>query len=134
MRFEELIREKELDRNDIKTQGEANLKTRQRATNRLKDMAQLEEELNTETEEEREQAEEARDNFALCIDHSTELDVQLSTGGDADGFKIYFKEKEAIKGMFYWADWGQYAEQSLTEEEIDFVCEFFNLQGYIEVD
>lgn len=35
------------------------------------------------------------------------VDIQLSTGGDADGFKLIFDEDyTVIKGVYYWADWG----------------------------
>ena len=120
---------KELDRNAIKTQEQADLKARQRAINRLKDMEELTEKLNKEEDDDKtDQLQEEQDTFALGFSKLTEIEVQLSTGGDADGFKIYFNgEEEAVKGVFYWADWGQYAEYGLSEEELNQVVDFFNL-------
>ena len=55
----------------------------------------------------------------LGITKSYELRIELSTGGDADGYKLKFDEnKEIASGVYYWADWGVYEEVELSEEEI----------------
>jgi hypothetical protein len=116
---------KEISRNDIKTQEDANTKAFQRLNNRLKQIREL---TNAETEE----AEEERNNLALSIQKEYIVEIQLSTGGDADGFKLFFsKDKELLRGVFYWADWGQYAERSLTEEELNEINDFFYAEGVL---
>ncbi len=50
------------------------------------------------------------------------IDILLSTGGDADGFKLVFdQDKQLIKGYYYWSDWGVYEEVRLTQNELDWV-------------
>lgn len=47
------------------------------------------------------------------------MDIQLSTGGDADGYKLTFDDNnELLSGVYYWADWGVYQEVRLDEEEL----------------
>ncbi len=125
----------ELDRNEIKTQADVNIKAHQRMQNRLEYMNGLLKKTETEEDEtENENIQNEIENFALCLNVLTEVEIQLSTGGDADGFKIWFNSsKEAVRGVFYWADWGQYAEQPLTEEELNKIIDFFNLTDSLEI-
>lgn len=58
----------------------------------------------------------------LAITREILVEIQLSTGGDADGFKLVFDENyTVIKGVYYWADWGVYEEVPLSDEELDAV-------------
>ena len=125
---------KELDRNEVKTQEQANLKARQRVENKLNAMRELQGRANSGSEAEREEAQEEISGYALGVSKLIEVTIELSTGGDADGFKVYLDgEGEAVKGVFYWADWGQYAEYALTDEELSEVASFFYLEEYREL-
>ena len=124
---------KELDRNSIKTQKDAEEKAYQRCINRLKDIKAIFKDLESEDNEIQEKAEDERNIFSLSIEKNYMVEIQLSTGGDADGFKLFFNQyKELIKGCFYWADWGQYAERYLDEEELNLVNDFFYAEGVLE--
>lgn len=58
----------------------------------------------------------------LALSKQVVMDIQLSTGGDADGYKLTFDENnEPISGVYYWADWGVYQEVRLDEEELELV-------------
>lgn len=67
-----------------------------------------------------EEHEEYRDPLAFTKE--TVVTVELSTGGDADGFKLTFDQnQELIRSIYYWADWGVYEEVELSQEELDLV-------------
>lgn len=53
--------------------------------------------------------------------------IELSTGGDADGFKIEFDNEGVRGGCYYWADWGVYEEVKLSIDEAEKVAEFYGL-------
>ncbi len=58
----------------------------------------------------------------LSMTREVLVEIQLSTGGDADGFKLVFDENyNVMKGVYYWADWGVYEEVSLSDEELELV-------------
>lgn len=58
----------------------------------------------------------------LSIETRKEVTILLSWGGPSDGYKIYFdKEGEVIEGYYFLADWFEYEEFQLTEEELDSV-------------
>ena len=58
----------------------------------------------------------------LSFSKQTVVHILLSTGGDADGYKLTFDEdKNLISGVYYWADWGVYEEVELKEEELEAV-------------
>jgi hypothetical protein len=49
-----------------------------------------------------------------------EVTVLLSWGGPTDGFKVYFdQEGDAIEGYYFFADWFEYEEFKLSDEELD---------------
>lgn len=77
-------------------------------------------------EEDAEKREEYKDyREPLAIDCEQVLDICLSTGGDADGYKITLKDGEAVSGLYYWADWGVYEEVPLREKELDEVIDLY---------
>lgn len=58
----------------------------------------------------------------LAITSGYHITIELSTGGPADGFILYYSEhKELVDGVYYWADWGVYREVPLRNEEIELV-------------
>jgi len=58
----------------------------------------------------------------LAISAGYQITIELSSGGDADGFILYYNEKKELTGgVYYWADWGQYEEINLTDEEAELV-------------
>lgn len=63
----------------------------------------------------------------LCIDEQIELNITLSTGGPADGFKLYLdkKTREVLSGCYYYSDWGWYEEEWLRQADLDMVAEYF---------
>lgn len=63
----------------------------------------------------------------LGITQTKLIKIELSWGGDADGFKIEMEDYEAISGVYYWADWGVYEEVQLTEKELDKIVSFYAL-------
>lgn len=99
-------------------------KTRQEVLADLKDELKTIKKLNklnepTENEDYRE---------PLGIDFTIEARVQLSWGGPEDGYKIRFDQDGTIKsGVYYWADWGEYQEVEMTDEETELVCEFYQV-------
>lgn len=63
----------------------------------------------------------------LYIGEKIEVEIELSTGGPADGFKIYLdrKTREPQRGCYYYSDWGWYEEEWLTAQELDLVVKYF---------
>jgi len=77
-----------------------------------------------EDSEERDQSEENRE--ALALDVRKVIDICLSTGGDADGYKLTFdKDNELMSGVYYWADWGVYEEVNLKDDELDSIYDLY---------
>lgn len=68
----------------------------------------------------------------LAFSKEIVIDIQLSTGGDADGFKLSFNETyELISGVYYWADWGVYEEIKLSYEELDSVDALYSVGEWL---
>ena len=77
-----------------------------------------------------EEHEEYRD--PLAISKETVIEIQLSTGGDADGFKLTFDEyKELVSGVYYWADWGVYEEVKLSNDELDLIDNLYMISDHV---
>lgn len=72
---------------------------------------------------ERENDEEYRE--PLSIEKEEVFKILLSWGGGEDGFKLVFKNKEILRGVYYCADWGEYQEVELNEEELGKVFNFY---------
>ncbi len=75
-------------------------------------------------EEEKEETEEYynENREPLSIEVYKEVKILLSWGGGEDGFKLVFdKENELISGIYYCADWGEYEEVSLSDDELDLI-------------
>jgi len=95
----------------------------------LQRIKNISEDLNRAVEEEadepreREQHEEYRE--PLSIDKEEVYNISLSWGGGADGFKLTFKDGELLKGVYYMADWGEYKEVDLNQEEAEEVYNFY---------
>lgn len=67
----------------------------------------------------------------LAFDRETVVTVELSTGGDADGFKFTFNdEKELVSGLYYWADWGVYEEVRLSNDELSLVDRLYSVSDW----
>jgi len=81
------------------------------------------EDLNKMSEEEREESNEYRE--PLSIEKEEVYKILLSWGGGADGFKLRFKDGELLGGVYFMADWGEYLEQDLSEEEANEVYNFY---------
>jgi len=62
----------------------------------------------------------------LSLDVEKVVTIQLSWGGDGDGYKLTFdKENDLIRGVYYWQDWGVYEEVKLDESELDEIYAFY---------
>ncbi len=62
----------------------------------------------------------------LSLDTRKEVTVLLSWGGPSDGYKIYFDiDGEPIKGYYFFADWFEYEEIKLRDEELDRVLNLY---------
>lgn len=58
----------------------------------------------------------------LSMDVTKEINILLSWGGPSDGYKLRFDhENDLISGVYWYADWGTYAESPLNDEEMDLV-------------
>jgi hypothetical protein len=70
------------------------------------------------------------DRIPLAIFKEVVITVELSTGGDADGFKITLNEEyEPVSGVYYWADWGVYEEVQLNNEELELVDSMYSISN-----
>ena len=63
----------------------------------------------------------------LAVSKKLEITIELSTGGDADGYKLLvdIEAREIVSGVYYWADWGVYEEVELSREELGLVEQFY---------
>ena len=73
----------------------------------------------------------------LSVDSQLVKKITLSTGGPADGFKLYFdlvdkNSPELSHGVYWRADWGTYEESQLSDDEVQRVFDFY-LGGYCEL-
>lgn len=60
------------------------------------------------------------DREPLSCDERREITILLSWGEPSDGYKISFdRENEPIEGSYFFADWFEYKEFKLTNEELD---------------
>lgn len=79
--------------------------------------------MNTEENEPIQEQEDFRE--PLSVEHEEVFKILLSWGGGEDGYKLTFKDNELIRGVYYMADWGQYEEVSLNEEELSLIFETY---------
>jgi len=108
---------KKLTREQIKTKEDA----RQYAAQRLNEEIEILKKVKAEIEKGRD-IEEMEEVRQLAISVSYLIKIELSGGGDADGFILYYdKDKKLTGGVYYWADWGQYEEINLYDEEAELV-------------
>lgn len=64
----------------------------------------------------------------LSVTEMKVVNIQLSWGGDEDGYKLYFDSSgELSHGVYYWADWGVYEEVALSYEEAEKVVEYYRI-------
>lgn len=64
----------------------------------------------------------------LSIDERKEVTILLSWGGPSDGYKVYVDyQNEPIEGYYFFADWFEYEEFKLTDEELDSVLAIYPL-------
>lgn len=69
----------------------------------------------------------------LCYDEERILNITLSTGGDADGYRLKIDENgEIMSGVYYWADWGVYQEVPLDDDELENIERIYNVSGMTE--
>ena len=62
----------------------------------------------------------------LSVMETKVVNIQLSWGGDEDGYKLYFDDSgELDRGVYYWGDWGVYEEVALTHEEAEKVEDYY---------
>src|SRR5664280_557477 len=71
----------------------------------------------------------------LSIEIRTELVIQLSWGGDGDGYKLLFAQTGGlISGLYFWENWfGVYEEVTLYRVELDNVCAAYRTDIMLEV-
>jgi hypothetical protein len=56
----------------------------------------------------------------LSVEQRRELTILLSWGGPSDGYKIIFdRENNVVDGSYFFADWFEYKEFKLTNDELD---------------
>lgn len=68
--------------------------------------------------------------YPLAVTTQFLVVIELSTGGDADGFKLRYSKDDRLEpdgGVYYWADWGVYEEVPLTPEEAIQVANYFDV-------
>ena len=68
----------------------------------------------------------------FSCDELLEITILLSCGGPADGYKIYLdKYNKAVKGFYFFADWFEYEQFKLTDEELDRVITVYPVSPLI---
>ena len=68
--------------------------------------------------------EEYRD--PLSCEERREITILLSWGGPSDGYQIYFdQENQAVEGYYFFADWFEYKEFKLSDDELDRVVAIY---------
>jgi hypothetical protein len=76
--------------------------------------------------------------WPLSIDVSTTVDVCLSTGGPADGFRVTFSLvgtiPEPIRAEYWYQDWFDGATLPLDEATMESVVNLFGLESMVGVD
>jgi hypothetical protein len=70
----------------------------------------------------------------LCFMRLIEHKIQIAWGGPEYGFKLYFDPagKEWTRGVFYWADWFKYEEESLSADELERVVAAYSMDSLVE--
>jgi hypothetical protein len=69
----------------------------------------------------------------LAIEVQKIVHIQLSWGGPADGFKLtYSKEGDLLHGVYYKADWNEYEEINLSEDEMNEISEIYSAESFLE--
>lgn len=64
----------------------------------------------------------------LSMETKIEVTILMSWGGPSDGYKLVFdKDQDLLSGVYWFADWGTYAETKLTDEQLQLV---FNVYMY----
>ena len=84
------------------------------------------------TEADEKKREERREKLGpLCFMKRVEWKIQIAWGGPEYGFKLYFNPecREWICGIFYWADWFKYEEESLSPSELENVVEAYSMDA-----
>jgi len=61
----------------------------------------------------------------LAVSKSTLVIIELSWGGDADGYKLTYRRNKLESGVYYWADWGVYEEVALSDEELEQIAQIY---------
>jgi hypothetical protein len=118
-----------LTREQVRTPEQAKQYARQRKEDEIKELLKIKEAINKGKDwEDIQNMDEWRE--PLAIDKWKTFKIELSWGGDADGFLIDIDENgEVVGGRYYWADWGIYEEVELTEEEAEMVAEIYGLRN-----
>ena len=86
-------------------------------------------------EKDEKQREERREGLGpLCFMKRIEWKIQIAWGGPEYGFKLYYdpEAKEWMHGVFYWADWFKYEEESLSPAEMDKVLEVYAMDCMVQ--
>ena len=74
------------------------------------------------------QEENAEQTDPLAVTERKEVTIELSAGGPADGYKIYFNvDGTPEEGYYFFADWFEYEEIKLKPYELDRVVDIYNL-------
>ena len=89
----------------------------------IKRIDDINEKLRNDEIEEKEESEKYRE--PLSIEKEEVYKILLSWGGGEDGFKLTFKNDELQKGIYYMADWGEYKEVDLNDNEAEEVYNFY---------
>ena len=62
----------------------------------------------------------------LSIGKRKEVTILLSWGGPSEGYKVYYdQEGEVMEGYYFFADWFEYEEIKLSDEELDRVLTIY---------
>jgi len=95
-----------MKKEEIKTKEQARIYATQRADEAIQEVKRALNEIDNGKE-----FDEIETREPLAIEKRQRLIIELSTGGDADGFILeYDKDGALVEGLYYWADWGQYEE------------------------
>lgn len=84
------------------------------------------------TEEEREEALDELNNFALEISSYKVIKILLSTGGPADWLELKVDNGEVMGLTYHYQDWFDHAETKVPEDSYlwDYALEIAQTEGY----
>jgi len=100
-----------------------------RKNDEMKDIKKVGAEMESGKIESDNESENYREPLGISIEKV--IKIQLSTGGDGDGFKFTADGSGITGGVYYWEDWGCYEEVELSQAELDLVADYYMIDEWL---